>query len=288
MGTYVASPKLVIDALFGLTHMAQFAFPPDYNVLYGQDTLKIPGTNLGPLPSAGGVPQFNFSGGLNGWGANYPALTYEDPVFQYTGNVTWIKGNHSIRFGIDVSQQHMNHQEVTPTYFNFSGGNTALYCPSNAGPGCQSAPTNQFNSFADFLLGISSSASNSELTENWVTLRTWQFAPYISDTWQVNRKLTVYAGTGWDYFPVPKREGRGIEYYNPETNVYEFCGVGSVSSNCGISVQKTLFAPRAGLATESSRTQCSGLDIPSHRNRSVCLAMVYTTIPRRLPKGSME
>ena len=45
-------------------------------VLYGKETLKIPGTNLGPLPSAGGVPQFQFSGGLNSWGANYPALTY--------------------------------------------------------------------------------------------------------------------------------------------------------------------------------------------------------------------
>jgi hypothetical protein len=250
MGTYVASPTLVIDALFGLTHMAQYAFPPNYNVLYGQETLKIPGTNLGPMPSAGGVPQFNFSGGLNGWGGNYPALSYEDPVFQYTGNVSWTKGNHSVRFGIDISQQHMNHQEVTPTAFSFSGGNTGLYCPTATSPGCQngSPAVGEFNSFADFLLGISSSATNSELTENWVTLRTWQFAPYISDTWQANRKLTLYAGTGWDYLPVPKRDGRGIEFYDPSTNVYEFCGVGGVSSNCGISVQKYLFAPRVGVA----------------------------------------
>jgi hypothetical protein len=47
---------------------------------------------------------------------------------------------------------------------------------------------------------------------------------------------------------VPKRDGRGIEYYDPSTNVYEFCGVGGVSSNCGISVQKILFAPRVGAA----------------------------------------
>src|SRR6202051_2582801 len=142
----------------------------------------------------------------------------------------------------------MNHQEVTPTYFNFTGGNTSLYCPPTAGSGCNSAAPNQFNSFADFLLGIASSASNSELTENWVTMRTWQFAPYVSDTWQVNRKLTLYAGTGWNYLPVPKRADRGIEYYDPSTNVYQFCGVGGVSSTCGISVQKYLFAPRVGAA----------------------------------------
>jgi hypothetical protein len=251
MATYVASPKLVIDSLFGLTHMTQYLFPPDYNALYAQQTLKIPGTNLGPMPSAGGVPEFNFTSStqnaLNAWGYSYPALSYNDPVFQYTGNVTWIKGNHNIRFGIDVSQQHMNHQEVTPTYFDFSGGNTSLYCPS-ASTGCTSYAPNEFNSFADFLLGISSQASNSELTESWVTMRTWMFAPYISDTWQVNRKLTLYAGTGWDYLPVPKRADRGIEYYDPSTNVYEFCGVGGVSSTCGITVQKDLFAPRAGAA----------------------------------------
>ena len=250
LATYVASPNLVIDALFGMTHMTQYLFPPDYKVLYGGQTLKIPGTNLGPLPSAGGVPQFNFSGGLNNWGYSYPALTYEDPIFQYTGNVTWLKGNHNIRFGIDITQQHMNHQEVTPTAFSFSGGNTSLYCPNTNSPGCQngSPAIGEFNSFADFLLGLSSFATNSELTENWVTLRTWAFAPYVSDTWRVRRNLTLYAGTGWDYLPVPKRDGRGIEYYDPATNAYEFCGVGGVSGDCGISVQKDLFAPRAGAA----------------------------------------
>lgn len=250
LATYVASSNLVIDAVFGLTHSTQYLFPPSYTTLYGQQTLKIPGTNVGPLPSAGGVPQFNFSGGLSGFGYGYPALTYEDPVFQYSGNVTWIKKNHSIRFGIDVSQQHMNHQEVSPTAFNFSGGLTGLYCPTTASPGCQNgAPAiGEFNSFADFLLGLPQTASSSELTENWVTLRTWQFAPYVSDTWQLSQKLTLYAGSGWDYFPVPHRDGRGIEYYNPATNVYELCGVGGVSSNCGISVQKILFSPRAGFA----------------------------------------
>lgn len=259
LATYVASPNLVIDAVFGLTHSTQYLFPPSYSVLYGEETLKIPGTNIGPLPSAGGVPQFNFSNGLNTFGYGYPALTYDDPVFQYSGNVTWIKKNHSVRFGIDISQQHMNHQEVTPTSFSFNGGLTGLYCPPDTtDPNCiqhtpqgdqiAAPPIGEFNSFADFALGLPQSASSSELTVNWVTLRTWQIAPYVSDTWQINRKLTLYAGTGWDYLPVPRRDGRGIEYYNPDTNEYQFCGVGSSSTNCGISVQKTLFSPRAGLA----------------------------------------
>ena len=47
--TYVASPKLVIDGLFGFTHMTQYLFPPLYDTLYGANNLGIPGTNLGPI-----------------------------------------------------------------------------------------------------------------------------------------------------------------------------------------------------------------------------------------------
>src|SRR6266404_7669051 len=251
MATYVASPRFVVDVIFGLTHTTQNLLAPLSNTRYGADVLGIPNTNVGPLPTAGGVPQFNFTtGSLNGFGYGYPSLVYEDPVFQYTGNATWVKRNHSIRFGIDVSQQHMNHQEVTQTYFKFSGGLTGLYCPSSTSPGCQngSPATGEFNSFADFLLGLPQSASNSELTETWVTLRSWQFAPYVSDTWQVRKKLTFYIGTSCDYLPVPRRENRGIEFYNTDTNAFQFCGLGKVSGDCGISVQKDLFAPRAGFA----------------------------------------
>jgi hypothetical protein len=65
-------------------------------------------------------------------GYGYPSLVYQDPVFEYTGNLTWVKGNHNIRFGMDVSQQHMNHKEVSPTQFNFTGGLTGSIVPTQA------------------------------------------------------------------------------------------------------------------------------------------------------------
>lgn len=250
--TYLATPHFVVDALFGLTHTTQNLLAPLSNTRYAANVLGIPNTNLGPLPTGGGVPQFNFTvGSLDRFGYGYPSLVYADPVFQYSGNATWIKGNHSIRFGLDISQQHMNHKEVGPTQFNFTGGLTSLHCPSESSPGCAagSPPTNEFNAWADFLLGLPQNAVNDVLNvPAYVTLRTWIFAPYVSDTYQLKRNLTLYAGTGWDYFPVPYRKDRGVEYYNPTTNVYNICGEGSIPKNCGISVQKSLFAPRVGLA----------------------------------------
>ncbi len=250
MATYVASPNLVMDGLFGLTHTNQFLFPPLISQRYCSDTLGIPGTNLGQLPLAGGVCQFSFSGGLAQFGYGYPYLTYQDPVYDFAGNVTWVKKNHSIRFGVSMLHANMNHQEVGSTGFNFSGGVTGLYCPSTSSPGCAngSPAVTEFNSWAQFLLGIASTGNNNEQTVPWVASRAWQFAPYISDTWQMNRKTTLYIGTGWDYFPVPKRPDREIETYDALTNQVQFCGMGPIPKNCGIAVQKTLFSPRIGIA----------------------------------------
>jgi carboxypeptidase family protein/TonB-dependent receptor-like protein len=235
---YVVTPHLVASALFGLTHSSQNLFPPGTNVRYGSDVLGIPGVNQGDLPAAGGFPDFNFNG-YTGYGYAYPSQLYHDPVFQYTGNVTWNKGNHNIRFGIDVSQQHMNHVQPYPDSFSFTGGVTAL----NGG----SAP-NQYNSFADFLLGLPNSDTNSLQTVHYLTLRTWQFSPYATDQWQVNKQLTFSIGTGWEYYPVPTREGSGIEFFDLTKNQFEICGKGPIPTNCGIHVQKTLFSPRIGVA----------------------------------------
>lgn len=243
-GTYVATPHLVFDSLFGLTHSSQHLSPPNSDTKYGTDVLGIPGSNVGTLPAAGGFPRFLVSNYAN-YGSNYPAEHYLDPVFQYTFNVTLSKGRHNIRAGMEVSQQHMNHTEVPPTGFTFTGGVTSL----KGGPS-----PNQYNSFADFLLGLPFSSTSSLQTVPDIKLRTWQYNPYVSDQWQVSKKVTLAFGSGWEYYPVPTRADRGIEFYNLSAKQYEVCGKGPVPENCGIHVQKTLFSPRAGIAFRATNS----------------------------------
>ena len=236
--TFVKSPAFVIDGSWGFTRSLQILVPIDGDVKYGSDKLGIPGVNLGPLPAGGGLPQFNISG-YTGYGYSYPYLKYLDTVFQYSGNATWIKGTHNIKFGFNISQQHMNHNEVAPDSFSFSGGVTAL----NGGP-----QINQFNAYADFLLGLPSSWGNNVQLFGISRLRTWQHAVYVQDTWQASKRLTLTYGTAWEYFPVPTHGDYGLELYNPATNVYQVCGYGNIPKDCGISVSKTLFAPKVGFA----------------------------------------
>jgi hypothetical protein len=243
--TYLLSPTFLIDGSWGITHAHQLLIPIQDDVKAGADTLGIPGTNLGDLPAAGGLPQFNFNNtGYSNYGYSYPYLEYNDPVLQYSANATWTHKQHNLKFGINISQQHMNHRETTPTQFTFSGGSTLL----NPGAGAQNVPSaNQFNAYADFLLGFVNNRSNSE-NPVALQLRTWEYSLYARDQWQISPKLTVTYGTGWEYFPVPTRGNRGIERYDFDTNTYLICGEGRTPENCGIGVQKTLFAPRAGIA----------------------------------------
>src|SRR5260370_3063661 len=103
MATYVASPRFVVDAIFGLTHTTQNLLAPLSNTRYGAEVLGIPNTNLGPLPTAGCVPPFNFAtGALNGFRYGYPSLVFEAPIFPYTRNSTRGNRNPNTRLGIDV------------------------------------------------------------------------------------------------------------------------------------------------------------------------------------------
>ncbi len=237
--TYVASPTFVIDTTFGTVHPHQLLYPTETNVDYGSQVLGLPGTNTGPLPWAGGVPNFLISG-FSSMGYSYPALDYIQPSYEYNANASKIKGSHTIRFGVDMFKIEMNHIEISPTAFTFSGGATAL----NGGPG-----TNAYNALADYLLGEPTSEANyTQTAQPYLTLRTWDFALYVRDQWQVSKKLTINYGVRWEYYPVPMQANKGINLYNPSTNIVEECGVGGISDTCGIKVSHRLFVPSVGIA----------------------------------------
>ena len=169
------------------------------------------------------MPQFTISGyGGPTFGESYPPLEYSDPVFEYTVNVTKVKGSHSIRAGVDLKRLHFNHHEHFPDSFTFSGGVTAL----NGG----ASPT-PYNSVADFLLGLPQAMTNSYLNE-MILIREWDFDLYARDQWQMTHKLTVNYGLRWEHYPVPTSPNGSIAFNNlqidPNSPTLEICGQGGV------------------------------------------------------------
>ena len=80
-------------------------------------------------------------------------------------------------------------------------------------------------------------------------MRTWQFASFISDRWQVSPKLTVNLGLRWELFPgpTPSYPG-GLSNYDPASNTLVLAGLGSNPMNMGVKNRLTYFAPRTGIA----------------------------------------
>jgi hypothetical protein len=241
---YIVSPTFLLDGNVGFTRMSPSVTPFQFGQNIGLDVLNIPGTN-GPHELQSGIPQFSVSG-YEAYGNPGSANPYfwRDNQFQYNGNATWIKGAHNIRFGFDVARQQMNHTTAelaaSPRgVFEYTGGVTSV----------QGGPSpNQYNSFAAFLLGLPTTIGTASPMETPITTRNLASGYYIRDQWQATRNLTLTLGLRYEYYPMPTRKDRGMELYNPDTNLMEIGGIGPVPTDLGVQMSKTLFSPRLGLA----------------------------------------
>lgn len=250
--TYVARPNLVIDGYISGTLINTNAEPPRLDENLGREYLGIPGTN-GPSREYGGWPTFSINnyaalGNPGSGGAGGPVVE-RNRQRQYTGNASWTKGSHQIRFGGDVIQYGLNRFETgaAPGAFTFAGGPTTI-------PNGPSA--NQYHSFATFLLGLPTQVQKTLIPfdNNRNTTRNYSYSFYVKDQWQISRRLTMSYGVRWDRFPMGSRENRGLERYDFDTNQMRICGVANVPKDCGYEIPWTNFSPRIGLAWRPTDT----------------------------------
>jgi hypothetical protein len=237
-GNYIVSPRFVIDGYFGYTLLDSGQQPPGLSQQVGLNVLGIPGTN-GTNGAEGGWPAFSV--------ASYTALGNQSTVpfyfhngnYQYVASGNWTNGAHTIRFGVDTLRKDLElFQELNQASgsFSFADGTTGL----SGGPA-----QNQYNSYASFLLGLSSSVSKGEENGNNIN-KEWFYSLYAQDKWQVSHKLTLSYGLRWEYFAPPVGN---MQQYNATTNIMTVCGSSSnPSGDCGTNFSKKLFAPRLGVA----------------------------------------
>lgn len=240
------SPTFLVDGVFGHTRFSNVATGPDYGKFWGTDVWGIPGTNGGKA-FAGNI---RYSGqpcignGFTAWGnctSSNPNF-YADRSYTYTMNFSKIHRAHEIRWGVDIIRHALNHWQ--PEIANPRGNLT----PTGNATVLQGQVSRTNHTYAAGLLDILGSADKSVQFFDMKT-REWQHGLFIRDRWQVNRKLTLNVGVRYEYYPLMDRgDGRGIERWDPATNIVTIGGVGNVPKANGMSVSKKLFSPRLGLA----------------------------------------
>jgi len=258
-GTYAFSPTLLLDVNAGYTRQRINAQDLDINQNFGLDTLKIPGTNDSNNPLAGGIPAFQFTtfSNLGNASTGNPFL-FRDNQYVSNANLSWSKGKHQFRLGIEYNHSQLNHfQPQGGTFqtargsFRFTGAATELAACDQATGACSAAmPTNpQFNSFADFLLGLPDELGKATQNTNTIALRWSQWAWYARDQFQVTPKLTLTYGVRWEYYPFAYSDIGGVRLLDPSTmNVLVGGGDSGIPTDDGVNVHSGMFLPRLGLA----------------------------------------
>ena len=242
---YTASSTMFIDGVFGYTQFDQSVTGLDFGKNWGADVFRIPGTNGGRQFANdlrySGMPVFNH--GFSAWGqtATWIPLFRNDRSYTFTTNISKIRGRHEFRFGYDMVRHAMNHwqpETANPRGALTFGGEATMI---------QGGVPRSINSYAAALLGqITSYTKSVQFFE--MKTREWQYGLYFRDRWQVNRNLTLNLGVRWEFYPLIHRGDRGIERWDPATNLVSLGGLGQTPRDAGITVSKALFASRIGIA----------------------------------------
>ena len=179
--TRTLSPSVVNEFRFGAT---KFYNNLAQELQYKRNVHQEVGLGLFiPPPISWGLPNMTISG-FSGFGDN-PSLPFtgDNSVFQFIDNVSWIRGNHSMRMGAEIRRDIYNMigtQEIR--------GSLNVDRPVTG------------YSFADYMLGmISGTRSAGALGEGWY--RALSQAYFIQDTWRMRPNVTLDLGLRYEYTP---------------------------------------------------------------------------------------
>jgi outer membrane receptor for ferrienterochelin and colicin len=158
---------------------------------------------------------------------------------------SWIKGNHSLKLGGEISLNKDIQQTLLNNYgvFTFNGNTTMHTGPTQAG-----------NALADFLIGIPSAVSQDAPVTGYTN--TWYTAAFVQDDFRVTPRLTLNLGLRWDVQTAPTDpQDRVVNYVPGQRSVVRpnapvgalFFGDPGVERG-GIPTSYTHFSPRIGFA----------------------------------------
>ena len=163
--------------------------------------LGLTGLDLSNAGNFGGFPGFNFSTGTGftkiGHGEIGPQ---HSRTYQYTDNVSWIKGQHTMKFGIDLRSVYYNRVN------NFGGSDefgSLRFTGAYSG-----------NSFVDLLLGIPANNLVYDIGPN-IDSTSQHYATYAQDEWKVRKNLTVSIGMRWELQPPFTEKNGNIANFLP-------------------------------------------------------------------------
>ena len=260
--THLMGQNKVIDARLGLSRTKA----GKYTLSIGNNAFTIPGLPSNPVV-AGGLPSIGITG-FTGFGRQSTNPQWQNPsMLDPKVNFTWLRGSHSLKFGLEYEKIWMAVNDNNPLYGGYTyGGGYSLCTPamasscatlSNGTAASTAAVSDTY--WADFLFGLTSAY---QLANYFVVhLRQEMYSAYAQDDWKVTPKLTLNLGLRWEYGSPYSEQNNYISNFDPTTQTVLTLAPGATAGNGITPVKadgvygKTLinpdlndFAPRVGFA----------------------------------------
>ncbi len=230
--THLFGASKILDARLGISRTKAGKF----NLSIGDDAFSIPGLPSNPIV-AGGLPSEGITG-FTGFGRQSTNPQWQDPaLLDPKVNFTWVKGNHSLKFGYEYEHIWMAVNDNNPLYGSWTYGGGYSLCDAAISANCATtasgaaAPTAPVSDtyWADFLFGATSSY---QLANYFVVhLRQTLDSAYAQDDWKVSPKLTLNLGLRWEYGSPYSEWKNYVSNWDPVAQTVDTITPGAVAGN---------------------------------------------------------
>jgi hypothetical protein len=204
--TYVITPQVVNEFRFGFTNViTSVDFPIEGAAALAQ--LDLSGVNISQHPTTHAFPTFNFSAGtgFTPIGRDKAGVT-QSRTTEFTDNLTYSRGKHTFRTGLDARRVRYFDLESFAPVFNSDDFGDFIFQGTFTG-----------NAFGDFLEGTPTTL-NFAVSSPDVGGTAWQYGVYGQDEYQINSRLTLNYGLRWQILPGFHEDGGNLANFDQRNN----------------------------------------------------------------------
>jgi len=217
---HIFNPELLNDVRVGFNRFKDATLPLDFGTNAG-NAAGIPNANHGGNSS--GLTKINISGFQQLGDSLWVPETIAENVYQLADTLSWTRGKHSLKFGVDFRRQQRNFfQQTAPSGWLQYFGNYSGY------------------GVADVLLGVPQSTLQDHLAGKVDPTRYWDLSEFVQDNIRVTPNLTLNLGLRYEINS--PANGPTVGNFNLQTLTV------NTSSHGGVKFDKNDWAPRVGFA----------------------------------------